>query len=263
MVRSRRQAGAAHLVKIHGLGRDCALTLTKKARRAALTHKHGCTCHVCGEDFERRAPLVDSMAPHLQMKCQLSRNDRKEPGKKTRADDGVERKCSWRSKKSTARAWVRKRMLQKHRRRSYREELRGDRTHPTRCRGRAGGTGATGICVSMVPSRPREQDVDHQAPVRTTSIIKSEGSNELEQPVTVASPICSEECRYRWLLRHVLTKHPRHNESLRPQSRAKAKRKDMRTENRSQGERSGPLDRRGWERRCGETVETSPSGPLH
>ncbi|KAG8345929.1 reverse transcriptase (RNA-dependent DNA polymerase) [Trypanosoma vivax] len=64
MVRSRRQAGVAHLVKIHGLGRDCALTLTKKARRAALTHKHGYACHVCGEDFERRGPLEERMATH-------------------------------------------------------------------------------------------------------------------------------------------------------------------------------------------------------
>ncbi|KAG8340266.1 hypothetical protein TRVL_08906 [Trypanosoma vivax] len=37
MLCARPQAGAVHLVKIHGLERDCALALAKKARRAALT----------------------------------------------------------------------------------------------------------------------------------------------------------------------------------------------------------------------------------
>ncbi|KAG8341429.1 hypothetical protein TRVL_07740 [Trypanosoma vivax] len=36
-----------------------------------------------------------------------------------------------------------------------------------RWRDRAGGTGASGICVPVVPSRPREQDVAHQAQVRS------------------------------------------------------------------------------------------------
>ncbi|CCD20417.1 hypothetical protein ERJ75_000232400 [Trypanosoma vivax] len=64
MVCARRQAGAVHLVKIHGLERDCALPLVAKARRAALTYKNGYTCHVCGEDFERRGLLVEHMATH-------------------------------------------------------------------------------------------------------------------------------------------------------------------------------------------------------
>ncbi|KAH8609405.1 hypothetical protein ERJ75_001206600 [Trypanosoma vivax] len=46
MVCACRQAGVVHLVKIHGLERDCALALTKKARRAALTCKNGCACRV-------------------------------------------------------------------------------------------------------------------------------------------------------------------------------------------------------------------------
>ncbi|CCD19110.1 hypothetical protein, conserved [Trypanosoma vivax Y486] len=37
IVCARRQAGVVYLVKIHGLERDCALLLIKKARRAALT----------------------------------------------------------------------------------------------------------------------------------------------------------------------------------------------------------------------------------
>ncbi|KAG8338998.1 hypothetical protein TRVL_10175 [Trypanosoma vivax] len=42
----------------------------------------------------------------------------------------------------------------------------------------------------------------------------------------------------------MLTRHPRHNESLRPQPRAKTKRKEMRSEAQSQGqgEGSGPLE---------------------
>ncbi|KAH8609345.1 hypothetical protein ERJ75_001214200 [Trypanosoma vivax] len=75
-----------------------------------------------------------------------------------------------------------------------------------------------------------------------TSIINSEDSNVAEQSVTVAHPICSKECRYRWLLRHMLTKHPGHDESLRPQPRVKPKRKETRTEVQAQGEGSGPLE---------------------
>ncbi|CCD21230.1 hypothetical protein, conserved in T. vivax [Trypanosoma vivax Y486] len=74
-----------------------------------------------------------------------------------------------------------------------------------------------------------------------TSIINSEDSNVEEQSVTAACPICSKEYHYRWLLRHMLTKHPRHDESLRPQRRAKPKRNEMRSEAQSQGEGSGPL----------------------
>ncbi|CCD21365.1 reverse transcriptase (RNA-dependent DNA polymerase), partial [Trypanosoma vivax Y486] len=61
---ARRHAGVVHLVKIHGLERDCALALFKKARQPALTYKNGYTCHVCGEDFERRGLLVEHMARH-------------------------------------------------------------------------------------------------------------------------------------------------------------------------------------------------------
>ncbi|KAH8608365.1 putative Zinc finger C2H2 type [Trypanosoma vivax] len=74
-----------------------------------------------------------------------------------------------------------------------------------------------------------------------TSIINSEDSNVEEQSVTAARPICGKEYRYRWLLRHMLTKHPGHDEPSRPQPRVKPKRKKMRTEAQSQGEGSGPL----------------------
>ncbi|CCD18836.1 hypothetical protein, conserved [Trypanosoma vivax Y486] len=203
------------------------------------------------------------------MQCQLSRNDRKGPGKKTRADDGVERKCSWRSKKSAARAWVRKRMLKKHPERELSRGAKGGQDAPNKDaeEGQEKQGQAEFVCRWCHRVLESKTWVNrHQ--YEPTSIIKSEGSNELEQPVTVARPICSKECRYRWLLRHVLTKHPRHNEPLRPQSRAKDKRKEMRTENQSQGERSGPLDpagdgngdaKRPWKRpqagRCTEETE--------
>ncbi|CCD12268.1 unnamed protein product [Trypanosoma congolense IL3000] len=64
MVCARRKAGVVHLVKIHGLERDCALAMTKKARRAGLTYKNGYTCHVCGDAFERRGLLVEHMTQH-------------------------------------------------------------------------------------------------------------------------------------------------------------------------------------------------------
>ncbi|KAH8607745.1 hypothetical protein ERJ75_001382800 [Trypanosoma vivax] len=51
----------------------------------------------------------------------------------------------------------------------------------------------------------------------------------------------NKEYHSRWLLRHMLTKHPGHDESLRPQPRANAKRKEMKSEAQSQGEGSGPL----------------------
>ncbi|KAG8344378.1 reverse transcriptase (RNA-dependent DNA polymerase) [Trypanosoma vivax] len=79
----------------------------------------------------------------------------------------------------------------------------------------------------------------------TTSIINSEGLNLAEQPVTVARPVCRKKCRYRWLVRHMLTKHPGHDESLRPQPRAKSKRKEMRSEAQAQGEGSGSLESAG------------------
>ncbi|CCD18493.1 hypothetical protein ERJ75_000487900 [Trypanosoma vivax] len=78
-----------------------------------------------------------------------------------------------------------------------------------------------------------------------TSIINSEDSNVAEQPVIVACPVCSKECHYRWLLRRMLKKHPGHDESLRPQTRAKSKPKETRTGAQTQGEPSGSLESTG------------------
>ncbi|CCD12245.1 unnamed protein product [Trypanosoma congolense IL3000] len=63
MVCARRQAGVVHLVKIHGLERECALAMTKNSRLATQTYKHGYTCHVCGDDLERREQIMSHMAP--------------------------------------------------------------------------------------------------------------------------------------------------------------------------------------------------------
>ncbi|KAH8606827.1 hypothetical protein ERJ75_001464500 [Trypanosoma vivax] len=78
-----------------------------------------------------------------------------------------------------------------------------------------------------------------------TSIINSESSNAAEQSVTAASPVCGKEYHYRWLLRHMLTKHPGHDESLRPQPRVKPKRKEMRSEAQTKGAGSGQLESTG------------------
>ncbi|KAG8340851.1 hypothetical protein TRVL_08317 [Trypanosoma vivax] len=114
MVCARRQAGVVHLVKIHGLERDCALALAKKARRAALTNKNGYTCHVCGEDFERRGLLVEHMAKHPPDVVPTVEERPKRPREEDTPDDGNALKCPWCAEKCTAHAWLRKHMLQKH-----------------------------------------------------------------------------------------------------------------------------------------------------
>ncbi|KAG8339359.1 hypothetical protein ERJ75_001043000 [Trypanosoma vivax] len=114
MVRSRRKAGVAHLIKIHGLERDCALALTRKNARAALTYKNGNCCHVCGEDFERRGLLVEHMATHPADVAPTVGERPKRPREEDTADDGNTLECPWRAKKYTAHAWLREHMLQKH-----------------------------------------------------------------------------------------------------------------------------------------------------
>ncbi|KAH8607727.1 putative Reverse transcriptase (RNA dependent DNA polymerase) [Trypanosoma vivax] len=104
MVCAHRQAGVVHLVKIHGLERDCALALTKKARRAALTYKNGYTCHVCGEDFERRGLLVEHMATHPPDAVPTVEERPKRGRKEDATDDGNTLKCRWRARKYTTHA---------------------------------------------------------------------------------------------------------------------------------------------------------------
>ncbi|KAG8340774.1 hypothetical protein TRVL_08395 [Trypanosoma vivax] len=113
MVCARRKAGVVHLVKIHGLERDCALGLNKKARRAGLTYKNGYTCHVCGEDFERQGLLVGHMATHPPDAVPTVGEQPKRPREKDTPDDGSMLKCPWRARRYAAHAWLRKHMLQK------------------------------------------------------------------------------------------------------------------------------------------------------
>ncbi|KAH8610354.1 hypothetical protein ERJ75_001106900 [Trypanosoma vivax] len=242
MVCARRQAGVVHLVKIHGLERDCALALTKKARRAALTYKNGYTCHVCGENFERVGLLVEHMATHPPDVAPTVEERPKRPREEDTADDGNALKCPWCAKKCTAHAWLRKRMLQQH---------------PEKQLSR-GGEEAQDALVSDGEAEEEEREKtelvcqqEHRVlksktwltrhKCEPTSIINSEDSNVAEQSVTAACPICSKEYRYRWLLRHMLSKHAGHDESLRPQPRTKPERKEMRTEAQAQGEGSGSL----------------------
>ncbi|CCD18344.1 reverse transcriptase (RNA-dependent DNA polymerase), partial [Trypanosoma vivax Y486] len=243
MVCARRQAGVVHLVKIHGLERDCALALTKKARRPALTHKKGYTCHVYGEDFERRGLLVEHMATHPPVVVPTVEERPKRTKDKDTADDGNTLQCPWCAKTYTAHAWLRKHMLQKH---------------PEKQLSR-GGEEAQDALVSDGETEQEEQQQTEfvcqqchrvlksktwltRHKCEPTSIINSEDSNVEEQSVTAACPICGKEYRYIRLLRHMLTKHPDHDESLRPQPREKPKRKEMRSETQSQGGGSGSLE---------------------
>ncbi|KAH8616245.1 hypothetical protein ERJ75_000499000 [Trypanosoma vivax] len=246
MARSRRQAGVVHLMKIHGLERDCALALTKKARRAALTYKNGYTCHVCGEDFERRGLLVDNMAQHPPDVVPNVEEQPKRPREEDTDDDGNALKCPWRAKPYTVHACVRRGMIRKH---PEKQLWNG----PTKAHNAPVSNGEPGQeelgqtesvcqqCHRVLKSKTWLTRHKRE----TTSIINSEDSNVAEQSVTVTRPICSKEYHYRWLLRHVLTKHPGHDESLRPQPRAKPKRNEMRIEAQTQGEGSGSLESAG------------------
>ncbi|KAH8606651.1 hypothetical protein ERJ75_001493500 [Trypanosoma vivax] len=109
MARARRQAGAVHLVKIHGLESDCALALAKKARRAALTHKNGYSCHVCGRTLSGEGFLVEHMATHQTVEERPGRAREEDT-----PDDGNTLKCRWCAKRHAAHAWLRKHMVQKH-----------------------------------------------------------------------------------------------------------------------------------------------------
>ncbi|KAH8607120.1 hypothetical protein ERJ75_001460000 [Trypanosoma vivax] len=243
MVCARRQAGAVRLVKIRGLERGCALALAKKARRAALTYKNGYTCHVCGEDFERRGLLAEHMATHPPDVVPTVEERPQRPSEEDTAEDGNALKCPWCAKKYAAHAWLRKHMLQKH---------------PEKQLSR-GGEEAQDALVSDGEAEQEEQQQTEfvcqqchrvlksktwltRHKCEPTSIINSEGSNVEEQSVTAARPISSKEYHYRRLLRHMLTKHPGHDEPIRPQPRAKLERKEMRSKAQAQAEGSGPLE---------------------
>ncbi|KAH8619132.1 hypothetical protein ERJ75_000214900 [Trypanosoma vivax] len=119
MVCSRRQAGVVRLVKAHGLGRDCALALAKKAGCAALTYKNGCACHVCGYVFERRGLLVEQMATHPPEVVPTVEERPKGGREEDAPDDGNTLKCPWCAKKYAAHAWPRSACYRSTRRSSY------------------------------------------------------------------------------------------------------------------------------------------------
>ncbi|KAG8340900.1 hypothetical protein TRVL_08275 [Trypanosoma vivax] len=169
----------------------------------------------------------------------------KRPREGDTTDDGNALKCPWCAKKCTAHAWLRKRMLQKHPEKQL-------------LSGAAQVQDVPDSDGEAVQEKQKQEFVCQQChrvlksktwltshKCEATSIINSEDSNVEEQSVTIACPICSKQYRYRWLLRHLLTKHPGHDESLRPQPRAKPKRKETRSEAQGQGEGSGPLESAG------------------
>ncbi|CCD20264.1 hypothetical protein, conserved [Trypanosoma vivax Y486] len=164
-------------------------------------------------------------------------------------------KWPWCAKKYAAHAWLRKQMLQKHPEKQL--SRGGEEAQDT----------PDGDGEAKQEEHEQKEFVCRQChrvlkcktwltshKCEATSIINSEGSNVEEQSVTAARPICSKECHYRWLLRHMLSKHPGHDESLRPQPRAKPERKEMRTKAQSQGDGSGSLEPAG----CGDVDVERP-----
>ncbi|KAG8341446.1 hypothetical protein TRVL_07727 [Trypanosoma vivax] len=263
MACSRRQAGVVRLVKIHGVERDCALALTKKARRAALTYKNGYTCRVCDDAFERHGLLEEHVAQHSPDVMPIVEERPKRVREEEATDDGNALQRRWCAKKCTAQAWLRQHIIQKHQKKKL-------------LRGAAKVQDAPVSDGEAVQEKQEEKEFECQQCHRVlknktwfirhkctaTSIINSGGSNVVEQSVTATRPICSEECRYRRLLRHLLAKHPGHDESLPPQPRAKPKRKEMRSEAQGDVEGSGPLESAEGRGR-GENAETSPGGSPH
>ncbi|KAG8343663.1 hypothetical protein TRVL_05515 [Trypanosoma vivax] len=242
MVCSRRQVDVVYLVKIHGLERDYALALAKKARRAALTYKNGHTCHVSWEDIERRWLLVEHMAQHPPDVVPTVEERPNRAREEDTPDDGNTLKCPWYAKKYTAHAWLRKHMVQKHpekqlSRADTEAQDAPDSDGEAEQEGQEQKEFVCQKCHRVLKSKTWL--TGHKC--EPTSIINSEDSNVAEQSVTAACRIFSKECYYRWLLRHMLTKHPGHDESSRPHPRVKPKRKEMRTEAQTQGEWSESL----------------------
>ncbi|KAG8344806.1 reverse transcriptase (RNA-dependent DNA polymerase) [Trypanosoma vivax] len=246
MVCSRRQAGVVQLVKIHGLKRDCALALTKKARRAALTYKSGYTCHVCGEDFARRGLLVGHMATHPPDVVPTVEERPKRPREEDTKDDGDTLKFPQCAKKHAAHAWLQKRMLQKRPEKQISSGPKEAQDAPD-----SDGEAEqeeheqTEFVCQQCHRVLKSKTWLTRHKCTASSIIDSEDSNVAEQSVTAACPICCKECHYRWLLRHMLTKHPDHDESLRPQPRAKPERKGKRKEAQAQDDGSESLESSG------------------
>ncbi|KAG8338976.1 hypothetical protein ERJ75_000414700 [Trypanosoma vivax] len=198
MVRSRRQAGVVHLVKIRGVERDRASAPTKKARRAALTYKNGCACHVCGDGFQRRRLPEEHVAQHPPDAVPVVEERPNRPREEDTADDGNTPKCPWCAKKYTAYARLRKHMLQKHPEKQQSSAVKEDQDAPV--------SDGEAVQEEQVQTEFVCQQCRRVLKSETwltrhecepTSIINSEGSNAAEQPVKLARPICSKQYHYR------------------------------------------------------------------
>ncbi|KAG8342400.1 hypothetical protein TRVL_06773 [Trypanosoma vivax] len=208
MVCSCRQAGVVHLVKIHGLERDCALALAKKARRAALTYKNGYTYHVCGYVFERRGLLVEHKAQHPPDVVPIVEERSKRPREEDATDDGNALKCPWCAKKWAGHAWLRKHMVKKHAEKQlWSGTTEAEDTPNSDDEAKQEEHEQTEFVCQQCHRVLKSKTWLTRHKCEPTSIIKSEGSNVAEQPVTAACPICGKEYHYRWLLRHMLAKH--------------------------------------------------------
>ncbi|KAH8609747.1 hypothetical protein ERJ75_001174200 [Trypanosoma vivax] len=137
-------------------------------------------------------------------------------------DDGNAIKCPWCARKNAAHAWLRRHMTQKHPEKQLSSGPNGAQDAPE----------SDGYAAQE--EQEEKQFVCQQCrrvlksktwltrhKCEAASIMNSEGSNIVEQSVTVVRPICSKEYHYRWLLRHMLTKHLGHDDSLRSQPRVK------------------------------------------
>ncbi|CCD11910.1 unnamed protein product [Trypanosoma congolense IL3000] len=235
MVCARRQAGVVHLVKIHGLVRECALAMTKKARRAALTYKNGYTCHVCGDALERCGLLAEHMAQHPPVGILAEEERPKRAREEDEADGGKAFKCYCFSKRYTVCARLRKHMIQKHPEKQLKsDDIPVEKEASSDSDGEPVQEEQNFVCQKCDRVlKSKTWLTRHKCDAAAN--INSEDSNVAEQADAAVRPIFSKEYHYKWLLRHMMEKHPGHDESLRPQPRAKPKRKTKRSEAQAQG----------------------------
>ncbi|KAG8338783.1 hypothetical protein TRVL_10390 [Trypanosoma vivax] len=184
--------------------------------------KNGYARRVCGDAFERRGLLEEHMATHPPDVAPTVEERPKRARGEDAADDGNTLKCPWCARKYKAHAWLRKHVIQKHPEKQLLSGAADVQDAPD-----SDGEAEQGeqeqkefVCQQCHRAlKSKTWLTRHKC--EPTSIINSKGSNLAEQPVTAARPIRSKECRYRRLPRHMLSKHPGHDEPLRPQQRAK------------------------------------------
>ncbi|KAG8341708.1 hypothetical protein TRVL_07460 [Trypanosoma vivax] len=160
-------------------------------------NKNGYTCHVCGEDIERRGLLVEHMVTHPPDVVPTVEERPKRPREEDTAEDGNALKCPWCAKNYTAHAWLRKHMLQKHPEKQLSSDPKEAQDTPNKD-GEAEQEEKQQEFVCQQCRRVLKSKTwvtRHKC--EEAYIINSGESDAEEQPVTVARPICGKECRYR------------------------------------------------------------------